>query len=126
MKRLQPFWSVCSDELTYNGIKRTLRATHIIEVAIAQVSWWLLSNSEHAAYGVIMLMAFGSIIGGVVLKLLPIYCLIALLTSIPAWGAYQGIRRNAENLPALIQPMGMNVIVSLTTPILLSIGLFIG
>ena len=77
-------------------------------------------------YGVIMLLAFGSIIGGVVLKLLPIYCLIALLTSIPAWRAYQGASRNAENLPALIQPMGMNVIVSLTTPILLSVGLFIG
>jgi 1,4-dihydroxy-2-naphthoate octaprenyltransferase len=60
------------------------------------------------------------------LALLPIYSLIALLTAILAWIAYRRVRQNADNIPALIPVMGMNVIIVLTTPVLLSIGLFIG
>ena len=51
---------------------------------------------------------------------------MALLTSILAWRVYRGATQNAENVPALIPSMGMNVIINLATPVLLAIGLFIG
>jgi 1,4-dihydroxy-2-naphthoate polyprenyltransferase len=77
-------------------------------------------------YGVLLLLAYLSIVVGVILKLLPIYCLIALLTAILAWRAYRGVRGNEDNLPGLVPSMGMNVMVNLATPLLLAVGLFIG
>jgi len=77
-------------------------------------------------YGSFLLLAYLSIIAGVLLKLLPLFSLIALLTIILAWRAYQGASKNAENIPALIPSMGMNVIINLATPVLLAVGLFIG
>ena len=77
-------------------------------------------------YGVFLLLAYVSIVIGVVLNLLPLPCLIALLTAILAWRAYRGVRGNEDNLSALGPSMGMNVMVNLATPLLLAIGLFIG
>jgi 1,4-dihydroxy-2-naphthoate octaprenyltransferase len=77
-------------------------------------------------YGVLLLLAYLSVIAGVIMELLPIFSLIALLTAILAWRAYQGTHQNAENIPALIPSMGMNVIINLVTPLLLAVGLFIG
>jgi 1,4-dihydroxy-2-naphthoate octaprenyltransferase len=77
-------------------------------------------------YGGFLLLAYFSIVFGVVLNLLPLPCLIALLTAILAWRAYSGVRGNEDNPPALGPSMGMNVIVNLATPVLLAIGLFIG
>jgi 1,4-dihydroxy-2-naphthoate octaprenyltransferase len=61
-----------------------------------------------------------------VVSLLPVPSLIALLSAVLAWRAYRGARQNAENVPALIPSMGMNVIVNISTPVLLAIGLFVG
>ena len=83
-------------------------------------------KSSSILYGFLLLLAYLSILAGVFLELLPIYSLIALLTAILAWLAYRRVSQNANNIPALIPVMGMNVIIVLTTPILLSIGLFIG
>jgi len=77
-------------------------------------------------YGVLLLLAYFSIVAGVILKLLPIYSLIAILTAVLAWRAYQNTSRNAENIPALMPAMGMNVIINISTPVLLAVGLFIG
>jgi 1,4-dihydroxy-2-naphthoate octaprenyltransferase len=77
-------------------------------------------------YGILLALAYLSIIAGVLSTLLPTFCLIALLTVFLASRAYQGTRQNAENIPALIPSMGMNVIINLSTPILLAIGLFLG
>jgi 1,4-dihydroxy-2-naphthoate octaprenyltransferase len=77
-------------------------------------------------YGIFLLLTYVSVIVGVILGLLPHYSLLALLTAIPAWKAYQGAYKNAENIPALIPSMGLNVVINLTTPILLAVGLFIG
>lgn len=77
-------------------------------------------------YGVFLLLAYVSVVIGVIFKLLPRYSLLALLTVIPAWKAYRGAYQNAENIPSLIPSMGLNVIINLTTPILLAVGLFIG
>ena len=77
-------------------------------------------------YGGFFLFTYISILAGVLLNLFPGLCLIALLTAIFAWRAYRGARVNAENIPALIPSMGMNVIIVLATPILLAIGIMIG
>lgn len=77
-------------------------------------------------YGIFLALAYLSIIAGVLLALLPIFSLVALLTTILAWRAYQSAKQNSENIPALIPSMGMNVNINLSTPILLAIGLFIG
>lgn len=77
-------------------------------------------------YGIFLALTYFSIIAGVLLSLLPIFSLIALLTAILAWQAYQGAKQNAENIPALIPAMGLNVIIILSTPALLAVGLFIG
>jgi 1,4-dihydroxy-2-naphthoate octaprenyltransferase len=73
-----------------------------------------------------LLLTYVSIGLGVLLNLLPVPCLLALLTSVLAWKAYRGARENAENIPALVPSMGLNVIIVLVTPVLLAIGLFIG
>lgn len=83
-------------------------------------------KSSSMLYGVLLLMAYLSIIAGVILKLLPIYSLIAILTAVLAWRAYQNASQNAENIPALMPAMGMNVIINISTPVLLAVGLFIG
>lgn len=83
-------------------------------------------KASSVLYGILLLLAYLSIIAGVLLTLLPMFSLIALLTVILAWLVYQGTSQNAENIPALIPSMGMNVIITLSTPILLAIGLFIG
>jgi 1,4-dihydroxy-2-naphthoate polyprenyltransferase len=77
-------------------------------------------------YGIFLLLTYASVLVGVILGLLPHYSLLALITAIPAWKAYQGAYQNAENIPALIPSMGLNVVINLTTPILLAVGLFIG
>jgi 1,4-dihydroxy-2-naphthoate octaprenyltransferase len=77
-------------------------------------------------YGILLLLAYLSIVIGVILNLLPTTCLIALLTSILAWRAYRGVRGNENNPPAFGPSMGMNVMVNLATPLLLAVGLFIG
>jgi 1,4-dihydroxy-2-naphthoate octaprenyltransferase len=77
-------------------------------------------------YGILLLLAYISVVAGVLLTLLPVSSLIALLTIILAWRAYRNANRNAENIPALVPSMGMNVMINLFTPILLAIGLFIG
>jgi 1,4-dihydroxy-2-naphthoate octaprenyltransferase len=58
--------------------------------------------------------------------LLPVFSLLALLTAILAWRVYNGVRQNAENIPGLIPFMGQNVIITISTPVLLAVGLFIG
>ncbi|HNW57592.1 MAG TPA: prenyltransferase [Bacteroidales bacterium] len=77
-------------------------------------------------YGVFLLLAYTSVVVGVIIKLLPLFCLIALLTSVLAWRVYRGTRQNAENIPVLIPFMGINVVINLISPLLLAIGLFIG
>jgi 1,4-dihydroxy-2-naphthoate octaprenyltransferase len=76
-------------------------------------------------YGAFLLLTYVTIALSVALGLLPLFSLLALLTAILALRAYQGARQDAENTPALIPSMGMNVIINLATPALLAVGLFI-
>jgi 1,4-dihydroxy-2-naphthoate octaprenyltransferase len=77
-------------------------------------------------YGILLLLAYLSVVASVSLGLLPRFSLLALLTVILAWKAYQGAARNAENIPALIPSLGINIMINLATPLLLAVGLFIG
>jgi len=67
-----------------------------------------------------------AIITGVAFGLLPVACLLALLTVFLAVPAWVGARRHAEDIPALVPSMGLNVIVTVATPAFLAAGLFIG
>jgi 1,4-dihydroxy-2-naphthoate octaprenyltransferase len=82
-------------------------------------------KSSSILYGALLLMAYLSVIIGVLLRLFPAFTLISLLTAILAWRAYQGAIKNADNIPALIPSMGMNVIINLSMPILFAFGLFL-
>jgi 1,4-dihydroxy-2-naphthoate polyprenyltransferase len=77
-------------------------------------------------YGVLLIVAYASVIAGILLGLLPFWCALTLLTVFIAWRSFQGALKNAEDIPALVPSMGMNVITNLITPVLLAIGLFIG
>jgi 1,4-dihydroxy-2-naphthoate octaprenyltransferase len=77
-------------------------------------------------YGSLLLLTYLSILAGVILGLLPLFSLLALLTAVLSWRVYQGVRQNTENIPGLVPFMGMNVVITISTPILLAIGLFIG
>ena len=77
-------------------------------------------------YGLLLLTAYVTVLGAVILGLLPAFALLAMLTAIPAWKAYQGAYRHAENIADLIPVMGLNVKINLATPVLLAVGLFIG
>jgi 1,4-dihydroxy-2-naphthoate octaprenyltransferase len=83
-------------------------------------------QASSVLYGILLLLAYVSVVVGVIVGLLPRFSLLALLTVIPAWKAYRGVYKNAENIPALIPSMRINVIINLTTPIMLAVGLFIG
>ncbi len=76
-------------------------------------------------YGVVLALAYLSVVLGVVVKLLPLSSLSALLTIFIAYGTYRRVSRHPEDIPALIPAMGMNVVITLTTPVLLAIGLFL-
>ena len=83
-------------------------------------------QASSVLYGILLSLAYVSVVGGVTVGLLPRFSLLALLTVIPAWKACWGAYQNAENIPALIPSMRINVVINLTTPILLAVGLFIG
>ncbi len=84
------------------------------------------NKASSTIYGVLLLLTYLAIIVGIILQLLPFTSMLALLTAPLAWRAYQGARKNAENIPALIPSMGLNVMINLATPVLLAIGLFLG
>ncbi len=77
-------------------------------------------------YGLLLLLAYLSVVVGVITGVLPRFSLLALLTTALAWRAYRGAYEHADNPPALARAMGLNVVVNLTTPLLLAIGLFLG
>lgn len=77
-------------------------------------------------YGTLLVLTYLSVLAGVIFSLLPVISFIALLTAILSWRAYLGVKQNAENIPALIPSMGMNVVINISTPALLAVSLFIG
>jgi 1,4-dihydroxy-2-naphthoate octaprenyltransferase len=77
-------------------------------------------------YTAFMGLTYLSVIGGVLLRLLPVTALLALLTVPLAVRASRDAQRFADDPPRLIPAQGQNVMVNLLTPTLLAIGLLIG
>lgn len=77
-------------------------------------------------YGLLLLLGFLSVVGGVAAGLLPTPSLLALLCAPLAGKAYLGARKHADRIPALIPFMGLNVFINLAATLLLAVGLFLG
>jgi len=77
-------------------------------------------------YGTFLLLAYLSILVGVLLKYLPKLSLIGLFTTVIAVPAFLGALRYSGDTKKLIPYMGMNVLINILTPVLIAAGLFIG
>ncbi|ACV27196.1 prenyltransferase [Kangiella koreensis] len=78
------------------------------------------------ALGSFYLLAYLTVILSVLAKILPVYCLLALVTVPLSWKAFHGAKNFKVDASQLIPAMGMNVAVTLLIPVLLAVGLFIG
>jgi 1,4-dihydroxy-2-naphthoate octaprenyltransferase len=76
-------------------------------------------------YSALTVIVYLWIIGGVAARIMPVYCLIALLTIPLAVKAIQGARK-PENMRQLVPAMANNVLVVLLTQLLLGIGYILG
>jgi 1,4-dihydroxy-2-naphthoate octaprenyltransferase len=77
-------------------------------------------------YGAFLLLAFVSIVVGVLLHYLPKASLLGLLALAAAIPAAVGAYRFADDIKKLVPYMGLNVLVNIATPVLVAIGLFVG
>ena len=77
-------------------------------------------------YALFLAGAYMSIILGWLTRVLPPESLVALVTIALSVNIVRGISRYADDISALIPYMGRNVILTILTPALLAIGLFIG
>jgi len=73
----------------------------------------------------LLALAYASLLAGVAGAWLPKMSLLALLTFPLAFAAWRGARDNADDVPALLPAMRLNVIVNLLTPALLAMGLLL-
>jgi 1,4-dihydroxy-2-naphthoate octaprenyltransferase len=76
-------------------------------------------------YGGFLLLAYLSIVVGVLLALLPVTSLLGLLTLVVAVPTALGAYRYAEDLEKLMRYMGLNILLTVVTPVLVAIGLLI-
>jgi 1,4-dihydroxy-2-naphthoate octaprenyltransferase len=83
-------------------------------------------RASSVVYGLFLLLAYLSIIVGIVLDLLPPMCLLGLVTLVLAVPAAIGAWRHADNIEKLVPFLVMNVAINILTPVLTAVGLFIG
>jgi 1,4-dihydroxy-2-naphthoate octaprenyltransferase len=69
--------------------------------------------------------AYLAIVIGVLLKLLPAWALLGLLTLTLAIPAGRTAYQSADNIPGLVPAMGQNVLINILTPLLMAVGLFV-
>ena len=77
-------------------------------------------------YGLFLILAYVSMIVGAVLGYLPAWSLLGLLTIPLGIRVFGGLRKHAEDTPQLVPFLGQNVLLTLVTPVLVSVGMFIG
>jgi 1,4-dihydroxy-2-naphthoate octaprenyltransferase len=75
-------------------------------------------------YIVFLILTYVSIIVGCLLKLLPSGALMGLVTLILAIPVMRGVVRHADDIPGLIPFMIKNVIINISTPVFVALGLF--
>ena len=76
-------------------------------------------------YGAFLLLAYLSIVAGVLLALLPVAGLLGLLALVLAVPTALGVYRHADDLEKLMPYLGYNVLLTVATPVLTAIGLLI-
>ncbi|MDD5093209.1 MAG: prenyltransferase [Dehalococcoidia bacterium] len=74
----------------------------------------------------IVLLSYAVIIGGVIAEILPTPALLGLLTLPLGMKAMRGAIKNYKKIGELVPSLGMNVLVVLLTPFLMSVGVVIG
>ena len=84
------------------------------------------NHASSFIYGAFLLLAYISILFGVIFDYLPKVSLIGLFTTVIAVPAFVGALRYSGDTKKLIPYMGMNVIINIVTPALIAVGLFIG
>ena len=77
-------------------------------------------------YATFLAAAYLSIIFGVLAGYLPIATLLGLLTVFLAVPVAISVYNNADDIPTIIPLMGKNVLINILTPVLMTIGLFLG
>jgi len=75
-------------------------------------------------YSAFLLFAYVSLIVGVLLQLLPPLSLLGLLTLVLAVIVSKQAYTFADDIPKLVPFLGLNVLINILTPILVSLGLF--
>ena len=76
-------------------------------------------------YVLFMILNYAVIIFGCFFEVLPQGALFGLLTLVLAVPVMRGVMRHADDIPNLIPFMVKNVIINITTPVLVALGLFI-
>jgi len=82
-------------------------------------------ESSAVIYGIFLLLTYLVVVVGVILQLLPFLSLITLITSILGWITFRSVQRHAGEISELVPALGMNVILTISTPALLSLSLFL-
>jgi 1,4-dihydroxy-2-naphthoate octaprenyltransferase len=75
-------------------------------------------------YTVFLCLTYVAIIAGCLLRVLPLGALLGLFTLILSVPVMWGIIRHADDIPGLIPFMTKNVILNISTPVLVALGLF--
>ncbi len=83
-------------------------------------------RASSVIYGTFLLLSYLSMIAGTLLQLLPAASLLGLGTLVVAVPAARNAYVHADDLEKLIPSLGLNVIISIATPVLVAIGLFLG
>ncbi len=71
-------------------------------------------------------LTYVTLLLGVMLKIIPVWTLLGLLSLFFAVPAAIGALKNADDLPKLGPSMGQNVLLNLITPVLMGVGLILG
>ena len=82
-------------------------------------------RTSSLVYAAFLTLAYLSIVAGVLLNLLPALSLLGLLTLIVAIPTALRVYRYADDLDKLMPNLGLNVLITVATPVLAAIGLLI-
>ena len=75
-------------------------------------------------YVIFLCLTYAAILAGYLLRVLPPGALIGLFTLFLALPLMRGVIRYADDIPKLIPFMTVNVIINISTPVLIALGLF--
>lgn len=82
-------------------------------------------RSSALVYGLNLLLAYVSIVVGILMNFFPLACALGLLTFLLAVPAFVGAYRQADTVTQLTPALGLNVLLTILTPLLVGVGFFI-